>query len=74
MMLGDNGIALHPEDPRYLEFTGKFAQHQITSGQRLRIIAYVDREFSTDAVKLTTDHVCNDPNLDKKTICHSSTV
>jgi valyl-tRNA synthetase len=64
-MLGDSGIAVHPEDPRYTHLVGKFAVHPFIPGRRLPIVAdtYVDREFGTGAVKLTPAHDPNDFNL-----------
>jgi valyl-tRNA synthetase len=67
-MLGDTGIAVHPQDERYKDFIGKTAQHPIIHDRKLRIIAdeYVDREFGTGAVKLTPAHDYNDFDLGKK--------
>ncbi|OJI98043.1 hypothetical protein ASPVEDRAFT_124617 [Aspergillus versicolor CBS 583.65] len=67
-MLGDTGIAVHPQDERYKDFVGKTVQHPIIHGRKLRIIAdeYVDRQFGTGAVKLTPAHDHNDFNLGKK--------
>ncbi|KAH7019950.1 tRNA synthetases class I-domain-containing protein [Ilyonectria destructans] len=64
-MLGDSGIAVHPDDPRYTHLVGKFAVHPFIQGRRLPIVAdtYVDREFGTGAVKLTPAHDPNDFNL-----------
>ncbi|KAK7429693.1 valine--tRNA ligase [Neonectria magnoliae] len=64
-MLGDSGIAVHPDDPRYTHLVGKFAVHPFIKGRRLPIVAdkYVDREFGTGAVKLTPAHDTNDFNL-----------
>lgn len=64
-MLGDSGIAVHPDDPRYTHLVGKFAVHPFIPGRRLPIVAdtYVDREFGTGAVKLTPAHDPNDFNL-----------
>lgn len=67
-MLGDTGIAVHPQDERYKDFVGKTAQHPLIPDRKLRIIAdeYVEREFGTGAVKLTPAHDHNDFNLGKK--------
>lgn len=67
-MLGDTGIAVHPQDPRYAHLVGKTAQHPIIPDRKLRIIAddYVERDFGTGAVKLTPAHDQNDFNLGKK--------
>ncbi|KAJ5983620.1 hypothetical protein N7481_005719 [Penicillium waksmanii] len=67
-MLGDTGIAIHPDDDRYRSFVGKIARHPIIPHRKLRIVAdeYVEREFGTGAVKLTPAHDHNDFNLGKK--------
>jgi valyl-tRNA synthetase len=67
-MLGDTGIAVHPQDTRYAHLVGKIAQHPITPDRKLQIIAddYVERDFGTGAVKLTPAHDQNDFNLGKK--------
>lgn len=67
-MLGDTGIAVHPDDDRYRSFVGKIARHPIILHRKLRIVAdeYVEREFGTGAVKLTPAHDHNDFNLGKK--------
>lgn len=67
-MLGDTGIAVHPQDTRYAHLVGKTAQHPIIPDRKLQIIAddYVERDFGTGAVKLTPAHDQNDFNLGKK--------
>src|SRR6478735_9356605 len=67
-MLGDTGIAVHPEDDRYKHLIGKTAVHPFIEGRKLPIIAdeYVDREFGTGAVKLTPAHDPNDFTLGQK--------
>lgn len=67
-MLGDTGIAVHPQDDRYKDLVGKIAQHPIIPDRQLRIVAdeYVDRDFGTGAVKLTPAHDYNDFTLGKK--------
>ena len=67
-MLGDTGIAVHPQDDRYKDFVGKTALHPIIPGRKLRIIAdeYVEKDFGTGAVKLTPAHDQNDFDLGKK--------
>lgn len=69
-MLGDSGIAVHPEDPRYTHLLGKFAVHPFIEGRRLPIVAdrYVDCDFGTGAVKLTPAH---DPNDFKLGLTHN---
>jgi len=60
-MLGDTGVAVHPEDERYADMIGKLLKHPIT-GREIPIVAddYVDREFGTGAVKMTPAHDPND--------------
>lgn len=67
-MLGDTGIAVHPQDDRYKNLVCKHAQHPLIPDRKLRIVAdeYVDRDFGTGAVKLTPAHDHNDFNLGKK--------
>jgi valyl-tRNA synthetase len=56
-MLGDTGVAVHPEDDRYRELVGKTVKHLFT-GQDLPIVAdgAVDPSFGTGAVKVTPAH------------------
>ncbi|KAJ4523953.1 valine--tRNA ligase [Exophiala dermatitidis] len=67
-MLGDTGIAVHPEDSRYRHLIGKNAVHPFIPGRLLPIVAdeYVDRGFGTGAVKLTPAHDANDFALGQK--------
>lgn len=60
-MLGDTGIAVHPEDERYAGLVGKFAILPLV-GRRIPIVAdeYSDPEKGTGAVKLTPAHDFND--------------
>ena len=60
-MLGDTGVAVHPEDPRYAKFHGKFVQHPF-SGRKIPIVKddMVERDFGTGAVKITPAHDQND--------------
>jgi valyl-tRNA synthetase len=61
-MLGDTGVAVHPEDPRYNRFIGKRVKLPLT--RRLIPVVgdslLVDREFGTGAVKITPAHDFND--------------
>ncbi len=56
-MLGDTGVAVHPEDQRYLHLVGKRVRHPFT-GEELPIVAdeAVDASFGTGAVKVTPAH------------------
>ncbi|OVA16157.1 Aminoacyl-tRNA synthetase [Macleaya cordata] len=67
-MLGDTGIAIHPEDKRYSHLHGKFAIHPF-NGRRLPIVCdgiLVDPEFGTGAVKITPAHDPNDFEVGKR--------
>ena len=61
-LLGDTGVAVHPEDPRYNRFIGKRVKLPLT--RRLIPVVgdslLVDREFGTGAVKITPAHDFND--------------
>jgi valyl-tRNA synthetase len=60
-MLGDTGVAVHPEDARYKEFIGKQIRLPI-SGRLIPIVSdhFVDPAFGSGAVKLTPAHDFND--------------
>ncbi|GJJ73869.1 valyl-tRNA synthetase [Entomortierella parvispora] len=61
-MLGDEAVAIHPDDERYKHLHGKFVIHPI-SGKRLPIICdpeLVDMAFGTGVVKVTPAHDPND--------------
>ncbi|MEX2318928.1 MAG: class I tRNA ligase family protein, partial [Bauldia sp.] len=60
-MLGDTGVAVHPEDERYTDLVGKNAILPLV-GRRLRIVAdsYADPETGSGAVKITPAHDFND--------------
>jgi valyl-tRNA synthetase len=60
-ILGDTGVAVHPEDPRYRHFVGRSVVVPIL-GREIPVIAddYVDREFGTGALKITPGHDPND--------------
>ena len=60
-MLGDSGVAVHPEDERYKHLVGLHCVHPLT-GHRLPIVAdaYADPEQGTGAVKMTPAHDFND--------------
>ena len=56
-MLGDTGVAVHPEDERYRDFIGKKVLLPLLN-RELPVIAdeYVDREFGTGTLKVTPAH------------------
>ncbi|MFF5994500.1 valine--tRNA ligase [Lysinibacillus sp. KU-BSD001] len=60
-MLGDSGVAVHPEDERYKHLIGKTVILPIV-GREIPIVAddYVDIEFGTGVVKMTPAHDPND--------------
>ncbi|KCZ50410.1 valine--tRNA ligase [Hyphomonas pacifica] len=66
-MLGDTGVAVHPEDPRYAGLIGKFVELPIV-GRRVPIIAddYADPEKGSGAVKITPAHDFNDFEVGKR--------
>ncbi|MES0360380.1 MAG: valine--tRNA ligase, partial [Anaerolineales bacterium] len=66
-ILGDTGLAVHPEDPRYLDFIGREAVVPIL-GRKIPVIAdeYVDREFGTGALKITPGHDPNDYEIGER--------
>jgi valyl-tRNA synthetase len=61
-MLGDTGVAVHPDDERYKHLVGKNAIHPFITGRLMPIVAdtYVEKEFGTGAVKITPAHDPND--------------
>ncbi len=60
-MLGDTGIAVHPDDDRYKRLVGKQAILPLV-GRRIPIVAdeYADPEQGSGAVKITPGHDFND--------------
>lgn len=66
-MLGDTGVAVHPEDDRYKDLIGKFAILPVV-GRPLKIVGdtYIDREVGTGAMKVTPAHDFNDFEVGKR--------
>ena len=60
-MLGDTGVAVHPEDDRYKDLVGRFVRLPIVD-RLIPIVAdeYSDPEKGTGAVKITPAHDFND--------------
>ncbi|HUF56636.1 MAG TPA: valine--tRNA ligase [Thermohalobaculum sp.] len=60
-MLGDTGVAVHPDDARYAGLVGKGVILPLV-GRRIPIVAdeYADPEKGTGAVKITPAHDFND--------------
>ena len=66
-MLGDTGVAVHPEDERYAGLVGKFVTLPIV-GRRIPIVAddYADPTKGSGAVKITPAHDFNDFGVGKR--------
>ncbi len=60
-MLGDTGVAVHPDDPRYKKIVGRRVLLPIQN-RTIPVIAddFVDQKFGTGVVKLTPAHDPND--------------
>jgi valyl-tRNA synthetase len=60
-MLGDTGVAVHPDDPRYAHLVGKHVILPLV-GRKIPIVAdtYSDPEKGSGAVKVTPAHDFND--------------
>ena len=66
-MLGDTGIAVHPEDERYKHLIGQYALLPLV-GRRIPIVGdeYSDPEKGSGAVKITPAHDFNDFEVGKR--------
>ena len=67
-MLGDTGVAVHPDDTRYKHLHGKYLIHPFNN-RRIPIVTdsiLVDMAFGTGAVKVTPAH---DPSKFLKVFC-----
>ncbi|MGQ9370305.1 valine--tRNA ligase [Azospirillum sp. A39] len=66
-MLGDTGVAVHPEDDRYKDLIGRHVVLPLV-GRRIPIVAdaYADPETGTGAVKITPAHDFNDFEVGKR--------
>jgi len=66
-MLGDTGVAVHPEDDRYKHLVGKHVLHPFLD-RKIPIVAdtFVERDFGTGAVKITPSHDPNDYECGKR--------
>jgi valyl-tRNA synthetase len=66
-MLGDSGVAVHPEDERYRNLIGKHVILPLV-GRRIPIVAdeYSDPEKGSGAVKITPAHDFNDFEVGKR--------
>jgi valyl-tRNA synthetase len=67
-MLGDTGVAVHPDDDRYRDVVGSTVRHPF-DGRDLPIVAdaVVDRSFGTGAVKVTPAHDPTDFEIAQRT-------
>ncbi len=67
-MLGDSGVAVHPDDERYRALVGKEVELPLT-GRRIPIVAdtFVEKEFGSGAVKVTPAHDFNDHECGQRT-------
>jgi valyl-tRNA synthetase len=66
-MLGDTGVAVHPDDERYKDLVGRNAILPLV-GRALKIVAdtYADPETGSGAVKITPAHDFNDFEVGKR--------
>ncbi len=66
-MLGDSGVAVHPEDDRYRHLVGQEIILPLV-GRRIPVIAddYVEPEFGSGCVKMTPAHDFNDYEIGKR--------
>lgn len=67
-MLGDTGVAVHPQDERYKSLVGKTVILPLAE-REIPIVAdeFVDQEFGSGAVKVTPGHDPNDFDAGKRT-------
>ncbi|WP_447870021.1 valine--tRNA ligase [Serratia fonticola] len=66
-VLGDTGVAVNPEDPRYKDLIGKEIILPLV-GRRIRIVGdeHADMEKGTSCVKITPAHDFNDYEVGKR--------
>ena len=66
-ILGDTGVAVHPDDERYKEFVGKNAILPIVN-KKIKIVAdsYAKSDQGSGAVKITPAHDFNDFEVGKR--------
>ena len=74
-MLGDTGVAVHPEDARYKDMIGKTVVLPLMN-REIPVVAdtFVDRSFGTGAVKVTPAHDSNDFDCARRTGLKAVTV
>ncbi|PIE02421.1 MAG: valine--tRNA ligase [Acidobacteria bacterium] len=66
-MLGDTGVAVHPDDERYQHLIGKMVELPLV-GRKIPVFAdkHVDMDFGTGCVKITPAHDANDFEMGQK--------
>jgi valyl-tRNA synthetase len=66
-LLGDTGVAVNPDDPRYASLVGKFIELPLV-GRRIPIVAdeHADMEKGSGCVKITPAHDFNDYEVGKR--------
>jgi len=66
-MIGDEAVAIDPEDERYIDLVGKEVMLPLVN-RRIPIVAdsYVDKDFGTGCVKITPAHDFNDNEVGKR--------
>ncbi len=66
-MLGDTGIAVHPDDERYAHLVGREIELPLV-GRKLRVVAdeHVDPGFGSGALKVTPAHDPNDFEIGRR--------
>jgi valyl-tRNA synthetase len=66
-MLGDSGVAVHPDDERYKHLVGRYVILPLV-GRRIPIVAddYTDPTKGTGAVKITPGHDFNDFEIGRR--------
>lgn len=66
-MLGDTGVAVHPEDERYQHLVGKMVKLPLV-GREIPVVAddYADPEQGSGAVKITPAHDFNDYEVGRR--------
>jgi len=66
-MLGDTGVAVNPDDPRYKDLIGKFITLPLVN-RRIPIVGdeHADMEKGTGCVKITPAHDFNDYEVGKR--------
>ncbi|MEO1855092.1 valine--tRNA ligase [Chromohalobacter sp.] len=66
-LLGDTGVAVNPEDPRYASLIGKFVELPLV-GRRIPIVAdeHADMDKGSGCVKITPAHDFNDYEVGRR--------